>query len=320
MAERKAQSGGPNEQVGVMDGQNVGEREIVISRFIEAPRELVFEAYLDPEHLIHWWGPNGFRLTIHEIDVRPGGVWRYTMHGPDGRDYPNKMVYLKIVRPELIVMDHSGDEGEPVSHVMTNSFEVEGKGTRVTLRLQFPTAAERERTVREYKAIEGGKQTMQRLADHVAAMAVGQDMVKVRMINAPVDRVFDAWIDPVQLAQWWGPRGFTNPVCEVDPRPGGKMRIDMRAPDGTVYPMIGVIEIVERPRRLVFTSAALDKDGKALFEVLTTVTFSELSGQTEVTVWAKASKVSGIAAQYLTGMNEGWNQSLDRLGELVGRK
>src|SRR6478735_6105977 len=85
---------------------NEESREIVASRVFDAPRDLVFKMWTDREHAGNWWGPKGFRTTIHEMDVRPGGVWRFVMHGPDGRDYQNKIVYVEVVRPERLVYDH----------------------------------------------------------------------------------------------------------------------------------------------------------------------------------------------------------------------
>src|ERR1700722_521534 len=81
-------------------------REIAATRIFDAPRELVFRMWTEPEHVAKWWGPIGFTNTIHEMDVRPGGVWRFIMHGPDGVDYPNKNVYLEVVRPDRLVWDH----------------------------------------------------------------------------------------------------------------------------------------------------------------------------------------------------------------------
>ena len=98
-----------------------------------------------------------------------------------------------------------------------------------------------------------------------------KELVLTRVFNAPRERVWKAWTDPNQVAQWWGPAGFTNPRCEVDVRPGGVLRIDMRGPDGTVYPMSGVYREVVSPERLVFTGSALDEKGKPLFEVLNTI-------------------------------------------------
>lgn len=141
----------------------------------------------------------------------------------------------------------------------------------------------------------------------------GQELVFARTLSAPRARVWQAWTDPKQLALWWGPNGFTNPVCKFDPRPGGLIRIHMRAPDGTVYPMTGTVREVASPERLVFTSEALE-DGKPLFRVLTTVTLVEQDGRTVQTVRARVEKVMAEkAADYLRGMQEGWSQSLERL-------
>ena len=136
--------------------------------------------------------------------------------------------------------------------------------------------------------------------------------------DAPRDLVFKAWIDPKQLAQWWGPHHFTNPRCEIDARPGGAIHIDMRAPDGTVYPMKGEVKEIVEPERLVFTSVPIDDKGNALFEVLTTVTFAERSGETTVSVKAHVVRmVAPEAEQMLAGMEAGWTQSLERLEEYI---
>jgi uncharacterized protein YndB with AHSA1/START domain len=143
-------------------------REIVIRRRIEAPRELVFRAWTDPAHLERWWGPNGFSTTTSEFEHRPGGRWRYVMHGPDGTDYPNLQSYEEIAPPERIVYSHgTGNPGEaPLFHV-TVTFSDDAGGTLVTLRSLFPTAEARDHVVRRVKAIEGGEQTLGRLAAYL---------------------------------------------------------------------------------------------------------------------------------------------------------
>lgn len=133
-----------------------------------------------------------------------------------------------------------------------------------------------------------------------------------RILDAPRALVFKAWTDPKHLAQWWGPDGFTNPVCEVDLRPGGTLRIDMHG-FGVTYPLKGTfIEIVE-PERLTFTTTALDDAGEAFLELLNTVTFTERDGKTTLAVNARVVKMGPGAADALEGMDPGWNQSLDRL-------
>ena len=146
-----------------------------------------------------------------------------------------------------------------------------------------------------------------------------QEVFFTRILDAPRELVWKAWTDPKHVAQWWGPNGFTNPVCELDVRPGGAIRIDMRSPDGTVYPMAGVYDEIVEPERLVFTSGALDNAGKPLFEVLTTVTFAENGGKTTLTVRARVVKSTAATAPHIAGMEEGWNQTLDRLVAHVAR-
>ncbi len=146
-----------------------------------------------------------------------------------------------------------------------------------------------------------------------ATNAAGRELVLTRVFDAPRELVFKAWTDPKHVAQWWGPHGFTNPVCELDVRPGGAIRMHMRGPDGTLYPMTGVYEEIVEPKRLVFTSAAQDEEGNPLFEVLSTVTFAEQGSTTTLTVKARVVKSTAEGAPYLEGMEAGWTQSLERL-------
>jgi uncharacterized protein YndB with AHSA1/START domain len=140
-----------------------------------------------------------------------------------------------------------------------------------------------------------------------------RELTITRVFDAPRELVFKAWTDAKHLAQWWGPKGFTNPVCEMDARVGGVLRIHMRGLDGTVYPMKGQIRELVAPERLVFTNIAVDAAGRHLLEGLTTVTFADEGGKTKVTVQTKAVAVVEEAAAYLQGMEAGWTQSIDRL-------
>jgi uncharacterized protein YndB with AHSA1/START domain len=144
-----------------------------------------------------------------------------------------------------------------------------------------------------------------------------QELVLTRVFEAPRKLVFKAWTDPKWVAVWWGPHHFTNPVCELDARPGGAIRIHMRAPTGIVYPMTGVFQEVIEPERIVFTSAALDDKGNPMFEVLTTVTLSEQGGKTKQIMRARVIKMTPQAAPYIAGMEQGWTQSLERLTAFV---
>ena len=142
------------------------------TRIFDAPRALVFQMWTDPKHLAQWWGPTGFTTTTSAFDMRPGGMWRFVMHGPDGRDYENRITFEEVVPPERIVYRHGGgDDVEPVQFRTTVLFEDLGDKTRLTMRGQFPSAAERDRVIREYGADTGLAQTLARLAEYLTKQA-----------------------------------------------------------------------------------------------------------------------------------------------------
>jgi uncharacterized protein YndB with AHSA1/START domain len=143
--------------------------EILIERLVDAPRERVWEAWTNLEHLEKWWGPNGFSVTTESFAFETGGEWIFLMHGPDGRDYPNKVVFTEIVEPERIAHDHGGDDGK-VEFKALVTFEARGDKTLVTMRSTFPSQAERDRVEKEHHAVEGGKQTLGRMAEYVLTL------------------------------------------------------------------------------------------------------------------------------------------------------
>ncbi|MBC7366835.1 MAG: SRPBCC domain-containing protein [Undibacterium sp.] len=141
---------------------DTADRDIFLTRTLGAPRELVWSAITDPKHVVHGWGPRGFTTTIEEMDVRPGGAWKHTMRGPDGTNYPNHSVFREVVKPERIVYMHGGHrEGGPgMSFVATWSFAaLSAAQTKVTLRMVFPSAENRDFVIREFGAFAGGKPT-----------------------------------------------------------------------------------------------------------------------------------------------------------------
>jgi uncharacterized protein YndB with AHSA1/START domain len=147
----------------------VGDREIAAVRVFDAPRELVWKVWTDPEHVGKWWGPNGFTTTTHSMEVKPGGVWRFVMHGPDGRDYENKITYIEVLKPERLVYKHGGDkEVEPVNFQVTVSFREQSGRTRVDMRMVFPSAKARDHVIETYGAFEGLKQHLGRLGAYLA--------------------------------------------------------------------------------------------------------------------------------------------------------
>jgi len=287
-------------------------RELTISKIVNAPRELVWKVWTDPEHIKNWWGPNGFTNTIFQMDVQPGGIWEFIMHGPDGTDYKNKSVYKEVVKYEKIVYDHVSPKFQ-----FTVTFKEQGGKTLINIEMLFETPEVRDNVVRVFKADGGLKQNSYKVEGYLRRVSFEREMSIERVINAPRKLVFDAWTDPEHIKNWWGPSGFTNPVCDVDATPGGTVLIHMQAPDGVVYPMDGEFHEIVEPKKLVFTTAALDKNGKRLFEVLNTVTFSEVNGITRLHLHAAVSGITEEGKPYIDGMNEGWNQSFDRLNEHV---
>ncbi|MFD8156277.1 SRPBCC family protein [Streptomyces malaysiensis] len=146
------------------------DREIVISRTISAPRELVFEAYTQVRHLSRWWGPEGFSTTTRSFEFRVGGIWDFVMHGPDGTDYQEWITWREIVSPERIALLHGESRDDPNAFESVLAFEPIGDETRIVMRTVFPTKELRDEAVEKYHAIEGGEQTLGNLAAYVAEL------------------------------------------------------------------------------------------------------------------------------------------------------
>jgi len=146
---------------------NVEDREITDTRVVNAPRELIWKVWTEPVHVTQWWGPKGFTNTTHSMDVRVGGEWVHTMHGPDGRDYENRIVYKELVEPERIVYEHISSPW----HRTTVTFEDLGGKTKLTFQMLFETAEHKRKVVEEYKAVEGLSQTLGRMEDYLAKVS-----------------------------------------------------------------------------------------------------------------------------------------------------
>ncbi len=146
------------------------DREITISRIIDAPRELVFEAFTEVRHLSQWWGPAGFTTTTRSFEFRVGGVWDFVMHGPDGTDYQEWITWTEIVPPEEIALLHGEYRDDPNAFASVLTFAPAGAATRIEMRTVFRTREQRDEAVEKYHAIEGGQQTLGNLAAYVTAI------------------------------------------------------------------------------------------------------------------------------------------------------
>lgn len=148
----------------------IADREIVISRGISAPPELVFEAFTEVRHLSQWWGPEGFSTTTRAFEFRVGGVWDFVMHGPDGTDYQEWISWTEITAPERITLLHGECDGDPNAFESVLTFAPDGAATRIEMRTVFPTKELRDEAVEKYHVIEGGRQTLDNLAAYVTGI------------------------------------------------------------------------------------------------------------------------------------------------------
>lgn len=302
--------------------------ELYLTRIYDAPLEMVWTAWTDPNHVAKWWGPRGFTLTTHSKDLRPGGIWHYTMHGPDGVDHVNKTVYLEVEERAKLVYDHGGnDERAPLFRVTVLFSEQKGK-TKMEMTMTLPTP-EAAAATREFIKQAGGDSTWDRLAEYIDKETSGADRFIIhRTFEAPIDVMFDMWTSPEHVSQWLPPTGFSMRFTRADIRPGGSAFYMMT--DGekvTMYGRANYLEIV-KPSRIVYTQQFCDEGGNISRHPLATVwpesmmTTVELTeeglGRTRVRVmWEPHGAVTSAELAAFTqargGMAQGWGGSFNKL-------
>lgn len=301
--------------------------DIRIQRSYDAPLQAVWDAWTDPAQAAQWWGPRGFTLTTHSKDVRTGGSWVYTMHGPDGTDYPNKAVYLEVEPLAKLVYDHGGNDEQPPMFRVTVLFaEVDGK-TSMDMRMSLPSPEAAAQT-RQFIRQAGGDATWDRLAEYLAQrLSQREQFVINRSFDAPLAVMFDMWTDPEHVARWLPPAGFDMRFIRADIRSGGSSFYCM---SGTGFTMYGraQYEQVHRPDRIVYTQQFCDENERIARHPMAptwpetmraTIEFTaEGPHRTRVTA---ISEVTGPAtAEELAtftgargGMTQGWTGSFDKL-------
>lgn len=323
--------------------QSLADREIVMTRVIGAPRALVFAAFTDKKHISNWWGPHGFATTTHEMNVRPGGVWRFTMHGPDGTDYENLIVYREVTKPLRLVYDHSGiGHSDDHKFQSTITFDERGGKTFVTLRLLVATSEQRE-TLVKFGAVEGGHQTLERLDQHLAESAAGSEaatakaeapvFVVKREFKAPRHLVWAAHSTAEHLAQWWGPQGCKLGVSCLEHRPGGLFHYSMTFPNKPEMWGRFIYRDVVPQRRMVYLSAFSNPDcgiTRAPFgiafpmEVLNTLTLSEEEAKTTMTLTATpfgaTDEERAVYSGMFASMQNGFGATYDQLDQFLAQK
>jgi len=308
--------------------------EIAITRFYDAPVQMVWDAWTDPEQVAQWWGPRGFTLTTHSKDLRPGGSWVYTMHGPDGVDYPNKAQYIEVVPLSRLVYDHGANDDRPPLFRVTVDFTDVGGTTRMDMRMTLPTA-QAARDTKKFIREVGGNSTWDRLAEYLEVETSNRDVFVINhTFDAPIDSVFEMWTDPQHLAEWLPPRGFTMHFIEPDIREGGITFWSMT--DGDEITFYGRMEYLEiaRPDRIVYTQWFCDEHKNVSRHPLSPVwpermltnveLTSESPNSTLVTVkWEIHGAATPEEAEEFSnakaGMTQGWTGSFEKLEALLER-
>lgn len=301
-----------------------------LHRVYAAPVTAVWDAWTDPAQVAKWWGPRGFTLTHHSKDLRAGGHWRYTMHGPDGKDYPNLTTYHEVVPGSRLVYDHGAtDETPPLFRVTVTFTEVDG-GTRLDFEMRFPS----EQAARNGAAFikrASGDSTWDRLAEYLDDERGQRRFYTNRSFDVPIERMFDAWTRPEQLAAWLAPGGASMEFFRADIRPGGSSFYVMRSPHGAMYGRAEYRE-VRRPDRIVYTQQFCDAEERPARHPLsatwpaTMLTVIRLAvegpNRTRVTVqwepWEPTEVEVETFVNARAGMTGGWTGSFDQLEAWLG--
>lgn len=313
-----------------------GDREIRIERVFDAPVGLVWRAWTDVQHVSNWWGPRGFSTKTHSHDFKPGGTWKFVMIGPDGREYENKVTFLEITHESKIVYKHGGvGDTERVTFTATVEFvALSERRTRLTKRLVFPTAGERDFCANTYGAVEGLTDTMTRLAEFAATLGnTSKPFTIGREFDAPRELVWRAWTDEKEMAKWFGPKGVETVESRMEFRPGGRYRYAMKPPEGDVMWGMWRFREITPPDRLVFVVSFTDPDGRIIhhpmnptwpLELLTTVTFEARGHRTYVTVRWEA--INATPEEIKTfdenhpSMQGGWSGTFERFESYLNNK
>lgn len=306
--------------------------EIYITRIYDAPVKMVWEAWVDPKQVAQWWGPRGFTLTTKSKDVRVGGTWIYTMHGPDGVNYPNKTVFHEVEKYSRLVYDHGAtDETPPMFRVTVLFSEVAGK-TKMEMTMALPTAEAAAATKKFIKSA-GGNATWDRLAEYLEMESSSKDIFVInRTFDAPLNALFEMFTDPKHLSQWLPPTGFTAKYLKAEIRPGGTSFYCMSgAGDVKMYGK-AIYHEITKPNHIVYSQIFCDENENVTRHPMaptwpetmrTTIALeSESLDKTRVTItWEVEGSATAIERETFNkakgGMTQGWSGSFEKLEEYL---
>lgn len=300
--------------------------QIVITRIYNAPVEVVWKAWTDVEQVSKWWGPRGFTITTHSKDLKPGGHWNYTMHGPDGVDYPNKTKYFEVIENSLLVYDHGANDNQPPLFRVRVEFIDQKNKTKMLMTMTLESAAKKAEVEKIIKSANGNS-TWDRLGEYVEKISSGKEKFIInRSFSAPQALVFKLWTDPDHIKQWLSPTGTEMQYIKADVREGGSAMYVMFGADYKLYGKCQYKKI-KAPELIIYTQQFCDESGKTTRHpmapvwpesMLTTVTFSaETETSTRLTIeWEIDGEYTEkeLEAFILArgGMTQGWTGSLDK--------
>jgi uncharacterized protein YndB with AHSA1/START domain len=309
--------------------------EIKLTRIYDAPVKTVWDAYTDPKQAAKWWGPRGFTITTHSKDLKNGGHWKYTMHGPDGTNYENHAVYLEVDKYSRLVYDHGGNDTQPPLFRVTVLFtDLKGK-TKMDMTMALATVEAAKETKKFIKKA-GGNSTWDRLAEYLEKESTGKETFVInREFDVPRDVMFKMWTDPNHFSKWLAPTGFNMSFIRADIKTGGSSFYVMSNDSGLkMYGKANYLE-VRNPDRLVYTQVFCDENENISRHpmaptwpetMLTTVTFAEQGpDQTRVTInWetygATTAEELNTFIAGRAGMTMGWTGSFDKLEEYLEKQ
>jgi uncharacterized protein YndB with AHSA1/START domain len=305
--------------------------EIHFTRVYDVPVRAVWDAWTVQEQLEKWWGPRDFTITTHSKELSVGGHWRYTMHGPDGVDYPNITKYFVVEPYKKLVYDHGAtQETPPIFRVAVNFTESAGKTTmEMTFSLSSPeAAAEIGRRIKQ----ANGYSTWDRLAEHLEERATGRSTFVInRSFEAPIARVFEMWTQPEHLAKWLPPAGSALRFLSGEIAAGKSTFFVITGAHGTMHVRAEYLEI-EPSRRIVYLQQFVDEQeqpapapGAEVWptRLRTTVLLTEEEpDRTRVRVTSEPEGEVSLAeiqafVQERSGMTMGWTGSFDVLETLL---
>ena len=298
-------------------------RTLSVRRHFSAPLAMVREAFANPDQLDRWWGPEGFSITTFEMDQRTGGVWRFTMHGPDGTDYPNFVKYTEVSERK-IAWDQGTDEVNILHRGVVEFSETDG-GTDVAFAITFDSEEIFRLAVEKYGADDGMHGTHNRLAILLGDLTGKPAGLQVTLPNdltirmtrrfrAPKASVFEVFTNPEHMKNWWGPHGYVIEVMESDRRVGGQWRSVQRNPKGERFSFHGEILALDPPNS---TKQTFIFDAWPDAVSTESAEFIEDHGHTMVVVRSVFNSVEERDGMVNSGMEKGAAESYERLDAVL---